>query len=158
MEESTIRILVVEDYEPFRRFIATKLHANPRLRVVRESCDGAEGVQQAEELLPDLVLLDIGLPTLNGIEAARQIRKVSPASKVLFVTENRSADIVEEALSTGAHGYVVKSEADRELLPAVEAILQGTRFVSSTLAGHFLVATALTMHLSWFAMLISGIC
>lgn len=74
--------------------------------------DGLEAVQQAERLQPDIILLDIGLPTLNGIEAARRIREVSPTSKILFVSENRSPDIAEEALSTGAGGYVVKSDAE----------------------------------------------
>src|SRR4030095_8425698 len=100
---------------------------------MKEVCDGAEAVQQAQELQPDLILLDIGLPTLNGIEAARRIRKVSPTSKILFVTENRSTDIVEEALSTGASGYVVKSNAGSELLPAIEAVLRGKQFVSARL-------------------------
>jgi CheY-like chemotaxis protein len=98
--------------------------------------DGLDAVQKADELQPDLILLDIGLPTLNGIEVARRIREVSPASKILFVSEDRSADIVEEALSTGAGGYVVKSDAARELLPAVNAVLEGERFVSASLAGH----------------------
>jgi DNA-binding NarL/FixJ family response regulator len=144
LEKLTLRVLIVDDYEQFRRFIATKLQTNPQLRIVKEACDGADAVQQAQELQPDLILLDIGLPTLNGIEAARRIRKVSPASKILFVSENRSADIAEETLSTGACGYVIKSDAERELLPAIEAILAGKRFVSACLAGHFLVATTLS--------------
>jgi DNA-binding NarL/FixJ family response regulator len=133
LEKSTLRVLIVDDYEPFRQFIATKLQANPQLRIMKEACDGAEAVQQAQELQPDLILLDIGLPTLNGIEAARRIRKVSPTSKILFVTENRSTDIAEEALSTGAGGYVVKSDAESELLPAIEAVLRGKQFVSAGL-------------------------
>lgn len=82
-----------------------------------------------------------GLPTLNGIEAARRIWKVSPASKILFVSENRYVDIAEEALSTGAGGYVVKSDAASDLLPAVDAVLKGKRFVSASLAGHDLVTS-----------------
>jgi DNA-binding NarL/FixJ family response regulator len=136
LEKSTLRVLIVDDYEPFRQFIATKLQTNPQLRIMKEACDGAEAVQQAQELQPDLILLDIGLPTLNGIEAARRIRKVSPTSKILFVSENRSWDIVEEALRTGAGGYVVKSDAAGELLLAVNAVLGGKRFVSASLAGN----------------------
>src|SRR5215469_3795215 len=98
-----------------------------------EVSDGLEAVQQAGQLQPDLILLDIGLPTLNGIDAARQIREISPASRILFVSENRSADIVEAALSTGASGYVVKSDAAGELLPAIGAVLEGTRFLSVSL-------------------------
>jgi DNA-binding NarL/FixJ family response regulator len=133
LEESAIRVLIVEDYQPFRQFIATQLQTNPQLRIVKEACDGAEAVEQAQELQPDLILLDIGLPTLNGIEAARRIRKCSPTSKILFVSENRSTDIAEEALSTGAGGYVVKSDAGSELLPAIEAVLCGKQFVSAGL-------------------------
>ncbi|HEY8188709.1 MAG TPA: response regulator transcription factor [Pyrinomonadaceae bacterium] len=161
MEKSTLSVLIVDDYEPFRQFIATKLQTDPKLRIIKEACDGADAVQQAQELQPDLILLDIGLPTLNGMEAARRIRKVSPTSKILFVTENRSTDIAEEALSTGAGGYVVKSDAASELLPAIKAVLQGKRFVSASLAGHFLVATTVsttqTTLLTSMVTLISGI-
>ena len=97
--------------------------------------DGLKAVQKAQELQPDLILLDIGLPTLNGIEAARRIREVSPTSKILFVSENRSRDVAEEALHTGAGGYVVKSDAGSELLTAVNAVLESKRFVSASLAG-----------------------
>jgi len=142
LEKSTLRVLIVDDYEPFRQFIATELQTNPQLRIMKEACDGAEAVQQAQELQPDLILLDIGLPTLNGIEAARRIRKVSPTSKILFVTDNRSADIAEEALSTGAGGYVVKSDAGSELLPAIEAVLHGKQFVSAGLKDRNSIDTA----------------
>jgi DNA-binding NarL/FixJ family response regulator len=98
-------------------------------------------VEQAKALQPDLILLDIGLPIINGIEAARRIREVSPLSKILFVSESRSPEIAEEALKTGANGYVVKSDAATELLPAIKAVLEGKRFISASLAGHFLVAT-----------------
>jgi DNA-binding NarL/FixJ family response regulator len=160
LEGSTTSILVVDDYEPWLRFVSTTLREQPELEVVAQVSDGLEAVQQAERLQPDIILLDIGLPTLNGIEAARRIREVSPTSKILFVSENRSPDIAEEALSTGAGGYVVKSEAGSELLPAVKAVLEGKRFISASLAGHFLVATTLSTTqtmLSWMVMLISGI-
>lgn len=140
MHQSVVQILVVDDYEPFRRFLRWKLQSRPELRIVKEASDGLQAVQQARQLQPDLILLDIGLPTLNGIEAARRIREVSPSSKILFVSENRSPDIAEAGLSTGACGYVVKSDAAGELLPAVKAVLEGKRFVSASLAGHFLVA------------------
>jgi DNA-binding NarL/FixJ family response regulator len=142
LEKSTLSFLIVDDYEPFRQFIATKLQTDLQLRIIKEACDGADAVQQAQELQPDLILLDIGLPTLNGIEAARRIRKVSPASKILFVTDNRSADIAEEALSTGADGYVVKSDAGSELLPAIEAVLHGKQFVSAGLKDRNSIDTA----------------
>src|SRR5882672_11695425 len=95
---SSARILVVEDYEPFQRFIRSTLEKKPELQVICSVSDGLEAVQKAEELQPDLILLDIGLPKLNGIEAARRIRKLSPKSKILFFSENRSLEIVEEAL------------------------------------------------------------
>src|SRR5215469_1770925 len=129
------RVLVVDDYEPWRRFFSTTLEKEPELQVIGQVSDGLEAVCQAQQLQPDLILLDIGLPTLNGIEAACRIRDVFPTSKILFVSENRSLDIVEKALSTGAGGYVVKSDAGSELLPAVEAVLQGKRFVSASLRG-----------------------
>lgn len=136
MATSSIRVLVVDDYEPWRRFLSSTLQKQPEYQVIGEVSDGLEGVQQAQQLQPDLILLDIGLPTLSGIEAARRIREVSSTSKILFVSENRSRDVAEEALSTGAGGYVVKSEAASELLPAVRAVLAGRRFVSASFAGH----------------------
>jgi DNA-binding NarL/FixJ family response regulator len=136
MGRASTRILVVDDYDAWRRFLSTTLQKERELHIVGEVCDGLEAVHRAEELHPDLILLDISLPTLSGIEAARRIRKVSPASKILFVSENRSADIAEEALSTGARGYVVKSHAAGELLPAIDTVLNGKRFLSASLTGH----------------------
>src|SRR5215469_1582838 len=132
--ERTARILVVDDYEPWRRFIRSALRKRPELKLVGEMSDGLQAVQKAQELEPDLILLDIGLPTINGIQAARRIRECAPKSRILFVSENRSTDIAKEALATGASGFVVKSDAARELLPAVDAILQGKQFVSAILA------------------------
>jgi FixJ family two-component response regulator len=98
--------------------------------------DGSEAVQKAEELKPDLIVLDIGLPRLNGIEAARQIRQLSPSSKIVFLSLYNSPDVVKAALSTGALGYVRKTDARNELLAAVDAVLQGKQFVSSSLKGY----------------------
>lgn len=133
MDQPTISVLVVEDYEPFRHFIAAKFQTQPHLRILREVSDGADAVWQAQQLQPDLILLDVGLPTINGIEAARRIKELSPTSKILFVSENRSLDVAEEALRAGGLGYVIKSDALKDLLPAVEAVLQGKRFVSASL-------------------------
>jgi DNA-binding NarL/FixJ family response regulator len=128
---------VVDDYEPFRRFIRLTLRKGPELQIVGEASDGLEAVHKAEELQPDLILLDVGLPTLNGMEAARRIRKLSPESKILFVSQESSAEVVQQALASGALGFVVKAHAGSELLAAVEAVLQGTRFVSSGLSGRY---------------------
>ncbi len=128
-------MLVVEDHLPFRRFICSILQEQSGLQIVCELSDGLEAVRQTEKLQPDLILLDIGLPGLSGIEAARRIRRVAPGSKVLFLTLESSPEVVHEALNLGAHGYVLKSEAAGDLLTAVEAVLRGERFVSSALAG-----------------------
>ena len=127
----SFHILVVDDYQPWRQKICSMLQTRPELRVIAEAEDGLEAVQKAEELRPDLILLDIGMPTLNGIEAARRIRKLSPESKILFVSQESSADVVQEAFSLGALGYLGKTDAGSELLIAVEAICQGRRFVSA---------------------------
>lgn len=147
MDATLIRILVVDDYDPWRRFQRLALAVRGDLRIIGECADGSEAILKAEELQPDLILLDIGLPTVNGIEVAQKIRKLSPLSRLLFVSENSSPEIVEEALSTGAGGYVVKSDAAGELLPAVNAVLQGRLFISSRLAAGGLVARS-TEHAS----------
>jgi DNA-binding NarL/FixJ family response regulator len=128
-----IRVLVVEDFEPFRRFICSTLANNQDLQVVCEVSDGQAAVLKARELKPDLILLDIGLPMLNGIAAARQIRKLCPESKIIFVTQESSDEIVQEALKLGVRGYVAKTKAGSDLLPAVEAVLEGRKFVSCAL-------------------------
>ena len=130
IEGSSIRVLVVDDYEPFRRFVCSTLRKRPAFQIVGEASDGAEAVRQAEELKPDLILLDIGLPTLNGMAAARQIRKLAPDSKIIFVSQESSPDLVQEALSLGARGYVAKTRAASDLLAAVEEVLEGRPFVS----------------------------
>ena len=127
---SSVRILVVEDFEPFRRFISSTLEKRYDLQVVGEVSDGIEAVQKAVELRPDLILIDIGLPTLNGIEAARQIHKLVPESKIIFLSQESSAEIVQEAFGLGAWGYVVKTSSGRELLAAVEAVILGKKFIS----------------------------
>jgi DNA-binding NarL/FixJ family response regulator len=131
-----VRVLVVDDFESFRRFVASQLGKRPEVQIVGEASDGLEAVKKAEELEPELILLDIGLPKLNGIEAARRIRKRSPSSKILFFSQDSSVDTVQEALKTGAAGYVVKSDAGRELLTAVDTVLRDEQFLGSRYAGH----------------------
>jgi DNA-binding NarL/FixJ family response regulator len=132
---------VADDYEGWRHQICQSLQARPDLRVICEASDGLEAVRRAEELKPNLIVLDVGLPTLNGIEAARQIRKLSPDSKILFLSQESSADIVQEGLKLGALGYVLKARAGTDLLAAVDAVLKGRRFVSGDLLGQEFVHT-----------------
>lgn len=125
-----IRILVAEDDCPFRQFLCSVLQNQLKAPSICEVGDGLEAVQKAGELKPDLVLLDIGLPSLNGIEVARRIRRSCPGSKILFVSEEWSAEIREAAMETGAEGYLVKFNAGAELPSAVEAALLGRGFSS----------------------------
>ena len=126
-------VLVVDDYEPFRQFVCSTLGKRHDLQVIGEASDGLEAVRKAEELKPDLIVLDIGLPRLNGIEVARRIRKLSPECKILFMSQVSSADVAREALGLGAMGYVVKADAGSELLASVEAVCQGNQFISKRL-------------------------
>ena len=132
----SIRVLLADDYEHWRSQIRILLQARTELQVICEVSDGAEAVRLAAELRPDLVLLDIGLPTLNGIEAARQIGQVSPNSRLLILSMDNSLDVIQVALSTGARGYVHKARTRTDLLPAIDAILGGSRFVSNRLRSH----------------------
>jgi DNA-binding NarL/FixJ family response regulator len=138
--EKLVRILLVDDNEPWRHWVRSMLTNHAGLRIVCEVSDGIEAVQKAKELQPDLILLDIGLPRLNGIEAAGQIRQVSADSDILFLSQNHDADIVQAALSTSARGYVLKVRAARELAAAIEAVLRGERFIGRGLEGGELLA------------------
>jgi DNA-binding NarL/FixJ family response regulator len=129
------KILVVDDSDRFRQFLVLSLRQKPEFQLIYEASDGLEAVERAEELQPDLILLDIGLPGVNGIEAGRRIQKVSPNSKILFVSLESSADVVQEALQLGAQGYLLKADVSRELLPAVDAVLQGGQYLSRRLTG-----------------------
>jgi DNA-binding NarL/FixJ family response regulator len=125
---------VVDDFVPWRNYLLAKLGENPALQVVGVASDGAEAVLKAAELHPDLILMDVNLPELNGIKAAARIRGMSPESKILFVSQNLDFDVALAALDAGGLGYVVKSDAQDELLTAVEAVMSEKRFVSALLA------------------------
>jgi two-component system response regulator DesR len=128
-----LRILVVEDFAPFRRLVCTALRQRPEFEIV-EAADGLEAVQKADELQPDLLLLDINLPKLDGFEVARRIRRLAPRARFLFVSQESSPDIVRMALGLGAHGFVQKLSTATDLLPAIEAAVAGQRFVSRSVA------------------------
>lgn len=125
-----IRILVVDDHEVVRRVICSLLSSDPALDVVCQTADGEGAVKKAEELQPDLVLLDISLPGISGIEAGRRIRGVSPNSYIIFLSQHDSLQMVEDALRVGGHGYVTKMDAGAELLKAIRTVSAGKRFVS----------------------------
>lgn len=133
--ETVKRILVVEDYAPFRVLVSSLLHEKSELRVIHEASDGLEAVRQARELNPDLILMDIGLPKLNGIEAARQIRECRPNSRIVFLSQESSREIVQEAFQLGAVGYIHKPKTRSDLFTALVAAIEGKRFVSSGLSG-----------------------
>jgi DNA-binding NarL/FixJ family response regulator len=138
---SSIRVLVVDDFEAFRRLIAETLKQRGELQVVSEASDGLEAVEKAGHLQPDLVLLDISLPKLNGIESARRILGVSPLSRILFISQGLSVDVVHEGLRLGATGFVAKSNLTRDLLKGVDAVLRGETFFSTRLANQHLART-----------------
>ena len=131
-----IEILVVEDSELFRRSVLSIIQERPDLRVICEVADGLQAVQRAAELQPDVVLLDIGLPTLNGIEVARQIRSSAPHSHIVFLTQESSSEFVDKAVDLGAKGYIVKLDSRRDLLIGIDAVCRGETFVSSSLGGN----------------------
>ncbi len=132
---SPIRVLVVNNYKEFRELVCVVLGNRPNLQVVGEASDGSEAVSKAVGLKPDLILLDIRLPMLDGIEAARQIRELAPKSKIIFLSAETSTDSVQAAMTVGAWGYVLKLNAGTELLFAVDAVLAGRHFVSMELSG-----------------------
>src|SRR5215831_10003501 len=125
-------MLVVEDHEPFREFICALLQERPGVQII-EASNGLDGIEKAKELDPDLILFDIGLPKLNGIEAAKAVREFAPHIKLLFITQESSSDVVRETFRIGAQAYVHKSHASRDLMPAIEAVLEGRPFIGNGL-------------------------
>lgn len=125
------RILIVDDFEAFRRLICSLLQQTADLQVTQAS-DGLEALQRARELQPDMILLDIGLPNMSGIEVARRVHELAPAAKILFISIESDTDLVREALTLGA-GYIHKPRVQSDLLPAMEAVLGGEQFVGKGL-------------------------
>lgn len=130
---SVTQILVVDDYLPWQRFVSELFESQPDFKIVSVASDGWEAVQKATELQPDVILMDGSLPGISGFEATRHIRALSPASKILFLSEHRGADLVRGAFEVGASGYVLKSDSNSDLIPGVRAVLLDHQFVSHSL-------------------------
>jgi DNA-binding NarL/FixJ family response regulator len=128
------RVLIVDDAVLWQNLLVERLEQEPSLRVVGIASDGLTAVQMATELQPDLILLDLNLPVMNGLEVARQIRILSPGSKMLFVSGEADPEIQQVALSSGGSGYLLKNDAS-ELMIAIEAVLSGKTFVNPETAG-----------------------
>ena len=132
LEIAAFTTLIAEDHDDFRRLVREQLERKTQCSVIVEASDGLQAIQRAEELQPELILLDLALPKVNGMDAARRIRKVSPHSKIVILSQDSSPEIVREALRLGAFGYLLKSDAT-ELPLAIDAVLKGTLFVSRRL-------------------------
>lgn len=128
------RVLIADDHEVVRRGIREMLQQNSHLEVCGEASDGREAVKMAAELKPNIVIIDIGMPQLNGLEATRQIVRQNPAVKVLVLTMHESEQIVREVLAAGARGYLLKSDAGRDLIAALDAIAGRKTFFTSKVA------------------------
>jgi DNA-binding NarL/FixJ family response regulator len=132
---SVVGVLVADHFEPWRSLIFLILKENPNLQIIGVASDGLEAVQKAEKLQPELIVMDISLPMLNGLDAARQIRTVAPQCKILFLSRESDPDVAHAALREGARGYVLKLDLVRDLATAVESVIQGQQFVSHGLTG-----------------------
>ena len=126
----TIRILLVDDHPIVRQGLKTLLEGHSGWEVIGEASDGAEAVEKAKDLNPDVMVLDVTMPRMNGLEACRLLRQECPGLEVLFVTQHDSPQMMREALEAGARGYVVKSNAARDLLAAVDAVSQHRVFTA----------------------------
>src|SRR5215469_13347732 len=134
MKMPPFRTLIVEDHEGFSRFMSLTLQEQAQCQVISQVSDGLQAIEKAEQLEPDLIVLDLGLPKLNGMEVARRLSKICPDAKMLIVSQDSSSDIVQAVLRIGVHGYLLKSDA-ADLPLAVDAILHDTVFVSPHLNG-----------------------
>jgi DNA-binding NarL/FixJ family response regulator len=131
---SKVRVLVVDDHAIVRHTVCSLLTREPAVNVICQTASGEEAIKKAQELQPDLILLDIGLPGISGIDAAREIRVVSPDCKILFLSQHDSVEMAREAFKVGGHGYVVKIDAAAELLSAVREVCSGRQFASKRLS------------------------
>ena len=132
-----LRVLLVDGHSRFRDFVRTTLEQMPAIEAVGEASDGIEAVRKIRQRNRDLILVNIALAKLNGMELTRLIREVFAHSTILIVTDIRSRDVMESALSCGAAGYLLKSDVRAELGSAVEAVFSGTQFISTTARQYF---------------------
>jgi DNA-binding NarL/FixJ family response regulator len=132
---SLIQVLVVDDFLAWQDLIRRMFESQTDLKIQAIATDGLEAVQKATDLQPDVILMDISLPKMNGFEATRHIRLLSPTSRVLFVSEHRNFDFIEAAFQAGGLGYVLKSDACSDLLAGIRAVVRGQLFVSHSLDG-----------------------
>jgi len=130
---SATRILLVDDFLPWQRWVLSMFESEPDLKLVSVASDGLEAVQKAKQIRPDVVLMDLSLPERSGFEATREIRIFSPNSKILFLTEHRGADLIRAAFDLGVSGYILKSDANADLVRGIWAVLVGQQFVSRSL-------------------------
>jgi len=128
-----IHILLVDDFLPWQRFVMEIFETEADLKIISIASDGREAIQKVQELRPDLILIDINLPRMDGFETTREIRILSPASKILFVSGDRRDELVEAAFEAGASGYVLKTDSYSDLITGIRAVLLGRRFVSRSL-------------------------
>jgi len=128
---STLRILIADDHAVVRAGLRALLESRPGWEVSAEAADGREAVEKASKLKPQVAILDIGMPLLNGVEAARRIRKATPQTEILILTMHESDDLVQQVVDAGAHGYILKDDADRVLLAAVDALRQHKPYFST---------------------------
>jgi DNA-binding NarL/FixJ family response regulator len=131
---SVIRILVVDDFLPWLRFVQQVFQTETDFSIIATATDGLEAVAKAAELRPDVILMDLGLPGISGLEAARQIRALVPACKILFLSGDHNPDLISAAFNSGGSGYVWKQDSSLDLLAGITAVLRGQTFVSRTLA------------------------
>lgn len=134
MSTTTLKILLADDHEMVRRGLRSVLEGHEGWEVCGEVGDGRAAVEQARALQPDIVILDITMPELNGLDAARQIREVAPQAEILILTMHSSERFVREVLAAGARGYVVKSDAGRVLVEAVDTLRQHRPFFSPAIS------------------------
>lgn len=132
----SLTILVVDDNESLRKKICERLTSHAGFEVICEATNGLEGVRNAEELQPDVVVLDISMPIFGGIEAAARIRRVAPKARIVFLSQHKLQGVAQAALASGGHAYVVKSAASTDLIPAILAAVQGKQFISQLEDGY----------------------